>query len=52
MFLAFPSRRLSVAFDIQIDLKMKFPLNANLEAYSESFQTCKMKVSAEIVNSF
>ena len=42
-FLVFPSRRLSVTSDIQI---------VNSEAYSEPFQTSKMELFTQIVNSF
>ena len=52
-FLVFPSRRLSVTFEIQIDLKSySKTLEANSEAYSEPAQTSKVKVFAEIVNGF
>ena len=52
-FLVFPSRRLSVTFDIQTYLKMKHSskvyLKANSEGYSEPCQTSKMNVFAKIV---
>ena len=46
-FLVFP-RRLSVTFDIQIDIT----LEANSEAYSEPCQTSKMEIYTKIVNVF
>ena len=52
-FLVFPSRRLSVTFEIQIDLKIySKTLEANSEPYSEPIQTSKVKVFGEIVNGF
>ena len=47
----FPSRRLSATFDIQTDLKTKH-LEANSEAYSETCQTSKREVFAQIGNGF
>ena len=43
-FSFFPSRRLSITFDIQINLKVKHPWKSLQEACSESCQTSKMEV--------
>ena len=53
-FLVFPSRRLSVTFDIQTDFKKEtsLTLEANSAAYSELSQTSKIEVFAQIVNGF
>ena len=54
LFLFFPSRRLSVTFDIQIDFKNKRALTfkTNSEVYSEPCQTSRMELFAKIVNGF